>query len=86
MAEFHSNGAAKPFFREVELEADRLAVMVRQLLAECERLQNDLSSAESIRDCYKQVIYDQMRGSFDEFRDVDIPDLETISAGPAEMI
>jgi len=66
-------------------EIERLGSLVSDLQQENTRLRQSLLKVESERDRYREAFLDHARAAR-EFEDLDIPTLESMSAGPVEMI
>ncbi|MBI1830229.1 MAG: hypothetical protein HYR84_02115 [Planctomycetes bacterium] len=68
-----------------DAEIQRLESVVRDLQGECEKLREALATAQAERDSYRQLFLQEARERR-EFEDLDIPTLESMSAGPVEEL
>ena len=66
-------------------EIERLNAFICELQEECKSLRQALTKTEIERDRYHQAFVEEARAAR-EFEDLDISTLETMSAGPVEMI
>lgn len=71
--------------RELGKEVERLATLVSELQEENAKLRQALAKAEAERQLYLKAVYENARATL-HFEDVDISDVERMSAGPLEII
>jgi hypothetical protein len=85
MANANESDQAQSHEFDGQSKVERLENAVRRLQDECAKLRESLAKAEAERNLYLKALYANARATL-EFKDVDIPDLEKISAGPVEML
>jgi hypothetical protein len=70
---------------ERDRDVAELATVLRNLQEECQALRQSLARVEAERNLYLKALYAQARETL-PFKDVDIPELEKMSAGPVEIL
>src|SRR4051794_14520410 len=84
-SKFNGPGEATSSSPNWQIEAERLAGLVKNLQQECAMLRQSLAKVEAERDLYLQAVYANARATL-HFEEIDIPELEAASAGPVEPL